>query len=342
MSRTGLIFILLLFSILQAGFCGAKIDTIYFQNGDRVTGEVKALENNQLRLSTDDAGTVKVEWNKVDSVKILNNMRIVLEEGVILYGKILPAGERGKCYIWIREGLPVLMDLIRIVLLSPIEDKFIKRLDGTISSGFSYVKASRIMQMNLNGAIEYEAKKNRIQLSYDGIYTSDPETGKTQRQNAGASFVRIFPRNWFLVSALHAESNSELELDLRASLSLGGGNSIVNTNFTRLSTALGIQATREYSHGDFQNNAEGVVMANYSVFIYDDPEVTFNLSGDLIPSLSDLGRVRTTIDSNLKWEIFNDLYLKWSFYYNFDSRPLSETAEKNDWAITLLGLEYKL
>jgi hypothetical protein len=70
--------------------------------------------------------------------------------------------------------------------------------------------------------------------------------------------------------------------------------------------------------------------------------VSFNLSGHLIPSLSTLGRVRADINSSLKWEIFSDFYLKWTFYYNFDSQPLSETAEKNDWAITLLGVEYKL
>jgi hypothetical protein len=34
--------------------------------------------------------------------------------------------------------------------------------------------------------------------------------------------------------------------------------------------------------------------------------------------------------------------LKWTFYYSYDSRPLSTTASKSDWAISLLGLEYKL
>ena len=319
----------------------SKIDTIYFQNGDRITAEVKSLENNQLRLSTDDASTIRVEWNKVDSVKILNNMRIVLDEGEILYGKILPAGEVGKCYIWTREGNPVLKELIRIVSLSLLEDKFVNRINGTLSSGFSYVKASQVMQMNFNGSIEYEAEKNRFQLSYDGIYTKEPITGSTQHQDGGVTFMRIFPKNWFLVSSLTGESNSEQQLDLRTSLSMGGGKSIINTNFTRLYAALGFQGTRENSSGEHQNNLEGLVVANYSVFIYDDPEVSFNLSAKLIPSLSTLGRVRSDLDSNLKWEIFNDLYLKWTFYYKFDSQPLG-SGEKSDWAVTLIGGEYKL
>jgi hypothetical protein len=336
--------ILGLMGLLHSGFTLAapKIDTIYFQRGDRITGEVKSLENNQLRLSTDDAKTITVEWNKVDSVKILNNMRIVLENGEIMYGKILTAGEQGKGYIWSSDGDPVLIDLIRIVLLTLIEDKFMNRLSGTLSSGFSYVKASKVMQTNFSGSVQYLAEKNQVQLSYDGIFTRDPESGYNQRQDGGASFFRFLPNKWFLVSSISLESNTELQLDLRTSLSLGGGNSIVNSNFSRMYIALGLQGTRENAAGANQNNMEGVIATSYSVFIYEDPEVSFNLSARLIPSLSNMGRIRADIDTNLKWEIFSDFYLKWTFYYNFDSRPLSETAEKNDWAVTLLGVEYKL
>jgi len=321
---------------------GSKIDTIYFQQGDRITGEVKSLANNQLKLSTDDAKTISVEWNKVDSVKILNNMRIVLENGEILNGKILSARAEGQCYVWSSEEEPRRVSLVLIVSLSPLADQFMKRINGTLSSGFSYVKANKVMQTNFSGSVSYQAEKNRIELSYFGIFTNDPVTGTTQRQDGGATLFRLFPRNWFLVSSASLENNSELQLDLRTSLSLGGGNSIVNSNVSRLFIAMGIQGTRENSSEDNQNNLEGLVVTNYSVFVYDNPEVSFNIAGRLIPSLSNLGRVRADIDTNLKWEIFSDFYLKWTFYYNFDSQPLSETAEKNDWAVTLLGVEYKL
>lgn len=320
----------------------SKIDTIYFQNGDRMTAEVKSLESNKLRLSTDDAGTINVEWNKVDSVKILNNMRIMLDNGQILYGKLLTAGEAGKCYIWSSAQVPILMELIRIVSLTPMEDRLVERFSGTLSSGFSYVKATRIMQMNFDASVKYTAQKNFLELSYHGLFSQDPSSGNTQNQNGGATFLRVFPKNWFYMSELNMESNSEMDLDLRTSLTLGAGKAFLKTNFTNLYTALGFQGNRETSLGEAQFNLEGVIRVVYSVFIFDDPEVSFNLTGDLIPSLSNLGRVRSNIDSSLKWEIFSDFFLKWTFYYNYDSRPLSTTAEKADWAITLIGVEYKL
>ncbi len=336
---------LTLYSVVPLSLIANKVDTIYFQNGDRITAEVKSLENNQLRLSTDDASTLKVEWNKVDSVKILTYMRIVLEEGDILYGKIMTAGVKGSCYIWHRDGDPLEVELIRIVSLTPVEDRFANRLNGSISSGFSYVKASEVMQINLNGSIEYLARKNLIILAYDGILTKDPQSGSNQRQNGGVTFRRVLPKNWFLLSQFTAESNSELQLDqldLRTSVGLGAGKSIVKSNFSHLYTALGFQGNRERSNEDHQVNFEGILAAGYSIFIYDDPEVSFDVTASAYPSLNDPGRVRTDVASSLKWEVFNDFYLKWTFYYSFDSRPLSGSTEKSDWALTLVGFEYKL
>jgi len=332
----------IMYFFASSALAGAKIDTIYFQNGDRITAEVKSLANNQLQLSTDDAKTINVQWDKVDSVHILNNMRILLKDGRIMYGKILPAGEKGHGTIWSTARDPVIIELIYIVGLSALEDTFFQRLKGTLSSGFSYVKASQVAQLNFSGSINYQSEKNRISLSYDGIFSRDPNSGYKQNQSGVVNFFRFLPNNWFLTSSLSAESNTELQLDLRTSLAGGGGNSFIISNSTHLYGALGVQGTRELSKGGNQYNLEGLVVVDYSVFIYDDPEVSFTLSSKLIPSLSDWGRLRFDIDSNLKWEIFNDFYLKWTFFYNFDSRPLTEGAAKNDWAVTLLGVEYKL
>lgn len=337
--------IIIFLFLLTGWYCiltAQKIDTIFFQNGDKLTGEVKSLELNKLRLSTHDAGTVMVEWNKIDSVKILNSMRIELEDGRIMYGVLLTAGIKGSCYIWRRSGDPYLAELIHIVFLSPIRDRFVNRLNGSISSGFSYVKASDIAQLTFNGSIKYLAEKNVMETFYDGIFTRESDASNSQRHHGGASFRRILPRNWFLMSQISAESNTELELDLRTNLTLGAGNSVIRTNFANLNVAGGLQVNRENTAEIDQYNLEGIVYATYSMFVYDDPEISFDLTTSLIPSINDPGRIRNNITSNLKWEIFNDFFLKWSFYFSYDNRPLSETAAKFDWAVSLLGVEYKL
>lgn len=331
-----------LFLLSAQNLWAQKIDTIYLQQGDRITGEVKSLDYNYLKLSTHDVGIISVKWNKIDSVKILSKMRIVLADGQIYYGILMPAGEDGKCNIWGTIGDPRLTPLAEIVSLSRMENKFFNRLTGSISSGFSYTKANDNMQVNLNASIKYTAEKNQLQLSYDGNLSQQDSLDANQRQSGGIVFRRILPKNWFLVSGLSFESNSEQNLDLRTGLAVGGGKSLISSNRASLIVTTGLQANRELSKGDSQNSLEALVSGDFSMFVYDSPKLTFNLTGQLSPSLSDLGRIRVDVDSNISWEIFHDFYLKWTFYYSFDSRPLSATAVKTDWAVTLLGIEYKL
>lgn len=320
----------------------SKIDTIYFQKGDRITGEVKSLASNYLKLSTNDVSIISIKWNKIDSVKILSKMRIVLTDGQIYYGILMPAGEEGSCYIWGNIGDPRLTRLAEIVGLSRLEDKFLNRLTGTLSSGFSYTKANDNMQVNLNASIKYTAQKNQLELSYDGILTQQDTLASSQRQNGGVTVRRILPNNWFLVSGLTFESNSEQNLDLRSSVAIGGGKNLVSTNRSSLRIGTGLQGNRELTQDGDQNSIEALLNSDFSMFIYDSPKLTFNLSGQLTPSISDFGRVRVDVDSNISWEVFHDFYLKWTFYYTFDSRPVSTTAAKSDWAVSLLGIEYKL
>ncbi|MDO8951627.1 MAG: hypothetical protein Q7U86_03320, partial [Draconibacterium sp.] len=51
---------------LIAGFketkaVSSKIDTVYFQHGDRLTGELVSLNKGILKLKTNDVGTVSIE-----------------------------------------------------------------------------------------------------------------------------------------------------------------------------------------------------------------------------------------------------------------------------------------
>lgn len=333
--------ILGLISLQSTLLAGSKTDTIYFQGGSRIRGEVKSLVNDLLTLSTDEAGTINIEWTEVDSVHFSHMMRIVLENGDMAFGLILPAGVEKECIIWRSEGDPMQVALNRIVAISPIEERFIERLSGSVSSGFSYTKASEVMQINLNGSLQYLSKKNLIKLSYDGLITQDPVSGTHQRQNGGFSFYRRLAKKWFLTAQLMAESNSELQLDLRTSFGIGPGRKIIHTNSTDLHVMAGILTNREKSSELAQNNLEGIAEISYSVYIYKQPEVILDLRSNFMPSMTNPGRIRSETDSSLKWEIFSDFYLRWTFYYSFDSEPLGD-GEKNDWAVTLLGFEYKL
>ena len=337
----GRIFLALFFILLlNVASASSKVDTVYFQNGDRITGEVKLLSNNLLKLSTDDGGTIDIEWNKIDSIFVLNSLRIDMSDGSILYGKISPSGKVGECILREESGKTNEVKLWNIVELMPLKKKIFDRLSGTISSGLSYIKASDVTQLDFDGNVEYKGEKVILQMNYNVILTRE-SSGTTQRQNGGASLYRVLPKNWSILGKVLAESNSYFELDLRTTFGLGGNYFLIRNNKQRLSSGSGLLLNKEFSAELTQDNVEGIIYMNYLLYLYDYPKISLNIYCDFIPGLNHFGRIRSEINSSINWEIFKDLYLKYSFYNSFDNQPLSGVDVHGDWGITL-GLEYKL
>ena len=71
-----------------------KTDYIVLVNGDRLTGEVKMLSKGQLKISTDDLGTLYMEWDKVVAISTLGTFDVATRDGQRYVGRfdVPPAG----------------------------------------------------------------------------------------------------------------------------------------------------------------------------------------------------------------------------------------------------------
>ena len=317
----------------------SKIDTVYFQHGDRLTGELVSLDKGILKLKTNDVGTVSIEWQNVDSLCILNPLRILKHNGGILYGRLYPSGKDKVSIVIDVEGRKSEIELVSIVELIQLKEKLLSRLSGTLSAGFNYSKATEVSQLDFSGNIDYKGEKTIFSANYDIVLTDDGSK-TTQRQSGGASSDRLLPKNWSAQGKLLAETNSEFQLDLRSSAIAAVSYNFIRSNSQLLQAGGGFSFNRELSGDLAQNNIEGIIGLKYSLFMIDSPEVTYNFEGYLIPGLSRFGRVRTEINTDLKWELFKDFYLKGSLFYSFDNQPLSGVDVHTDWG-TSVGLEFK-
>jgi hypothetical protein len=317
----------------------SKIDTVYFQHGDRLTGELVSLDKGILKLKTNDVGTVSIEWQNVDSLCILNPLRILKHNGGILYGRLYPSGKNKVAIVIDVEDRKSEIELVAIVELIQLKEKILSRLSGTLSAGFNYTKATEVSQLDFSGNIDYKGEKTIFSANYDIVLTDDGSK-TTQRQSGGASSDRLLPNNWSAQGKLLAETNSEFQLDLRTSLNSSVSYKFIRSNSQLLQAGGGFSFNREFSGDLAQNNIEGLIGLKYSLFIIDSPEITYNFDGYLFPGLTRFGRVRTEINTNLKWELFKDFFLKGSLFYSFDNQPLSGVDVHTDWG-TSVGLEFK-
>ena len=77
-----------LFLLLGAGTAEAQKDSVWIRNGDRITGEVKSLSRGLLKYSTDDLGTIYIEWDKVDRISTSTVVEVRLITGHKFYGRL--------------------------------------------------------------------------------------------------------------------------------------------------------------------------------------------------------------------------------------------------------------
>lgn len=72
------------------------------------------------------------------------------------------------------------------------------------------------------------------------------------------------------------------------------------------------------------------------MFIYGAHDVSFTTGFQLIPSITDSGRVRIVLNSQFSYELIHNLTLGFQLYEQYDSRPPQEGAVTNELQVSAL------
>jgi hypothetical protein len=139
------------------------------------------------------------------------------------------------------------------------------------------------------------------------------------------------------------DRNDELGIDMRTSIGGGGGRILRQTDHSAILVEAGLKGTREDLAGSTidEETIEAYGLVKWDWFRFDTPELDLSTSLEVIPNLSDTGRVRSELDIELQWEMIEDLFWQLSYYNSYDSKPATVGAEKNDYGIiTSLGYKF--
>jgi hypothetical protein len=311
-----------------------KTDVITLYNGDRITGEIKALSGGRLSLSTDAMGTLTIEWKEIASVESNYNYELRLADGSRLFGSVKPGSVPGSVTLQDIFGEHS-YDWEEVIELRAIEDTALDRLEVYVSANYSFTKASGVSQTELRANISYEDEDALNSLN-SRFTVSDTDSEATT-----SSRVALSRRVWTDRQALYRqifggyESNDELGLDYRMTLGGGLGRYIIESNSQILNGGFGVQALEEKSvGGDTQASLEGVLTIGYNRWRFDSPELDLKLDSTLYPSLTERGRIRADANATLRWEVVNDLYWDFSAWGAYDNSAVEASAGEFDWGVT--------
>jgi hypothetical protein len=336
--RTLGIVVLLIAALLPAGVLArAKTDLVFIGKADRITGEITQMSRGILTLSTDNIGTVNIEWEDVDSLNSVYHFRVEDRYGRKLYGAIFMT--KVLTLQVIHAGKVQAVAAADVVSITPLEATFWQRLDGSIGIGFSFTQANSLAQLTSNFNVRYRTPLRLIVFDSSTIYTTQEDEDTQQRNDISLTYNRLFSGRFFALASAGAQTNEELGLDLRLSFAPGLGLNVVKTNHNDMVATTGLSVNREWSgFSDGGANLEAFASLAHSVFRYDYPKSDITLEATLFPSLSTWGRLRSEIDISVSRELIRDLTFVLSFYDSYDNQPLDPAADHNDYGlVTSLG-----
>ena len=227
-----------------------------------------------------------------------------------------------------------------IVGLNPIREKFWRKLDGSLSMGFSFIKGTDNLQFNSSGDVSYRTKRSVHTLSYNTNISENPSI-KSKKQDVGYRYQLYYKKRVFNALDLRWEQNTELGIDSRLISTISVGYNPIENSFNVFSAEIGGSANNETTtEGSSSYNAEGLVRLKYDLFIFANPKIFINIITEVFPSFTIKDRIRSNLDSKITWEVFNDFTLSMSYWFNSDSKPANADALNFDWGTTT-SLGYK-
>lgn len=322
-----------------------KTDVILLVNGDRLTGEIKGLEHNRLRVSTYHMGTVYIEWDKI--AKLQSDQYLLLErsDGVRYYGQLKPSDEDGRLQVDAggKRSKPEEVAMASVVGAQPIVGGgLIDRLDGYVSGGLDLSKASSRRSLDFAAGLSSRSRLREWSLDGSANVTDDSAGATSDRYLLQGAWRQFRRQQDFYVGFGSLERNSELDLNLRTLGGAGLGRFFLRSSSAEWQGGIGLAYSNEnYTGGETFNSLEAVLTTGFSIFRYDFPETDVGGTLTLLPSLTKSGRYRAQADLRAKYEFVDDLYFEFKFYGSYDSEPPTENTQKGDYGVvTSLGYSF--
>ncbi len=313
----------------------AKTDIVKLVNGNEITGELKSLDFGVLTYSTDSMGTVKIDWEDVVAITSKQSLQVEITDGSRYFGQFVPNGADRKLTV-LSGSDKVGLATEAVVRITPIEreDRFLERLEGSMSLGFQAQKSSEVNTSYVATDVSYRTQRYLVGVRLNSTVTDQPSEETTASQSFYINYQRLRANRWFADWFTGWERNDEQGIAARVSGGAAWGRYVVQTNRNEFSLAAGAQLARERYYGE--DPSDTVVEGRFEIrYLHRNiaPDTSFNITSTYYPLLDDFSDYRAESDLTFRREFIEDVFLDLGFNYSYQSNPPSGGAN-SDYSVT--------
>ncbi|RSL15411.1 uncharacterized protein DUF481 [Edaphobacter aggregans] len=321
-----------------------KTDVVYMKNGDKITCEIRSLEQGQLTIKQEYANsTVALDWEKVDRIETQQPFVVADTRGNAFNGIL--SEKTDQSFLTIVGSTTGKISHDEVVSIQQTGETFVRRLKGSIDLGLDFAQSNSQKNLTLQSDLTYQATRQFFAVTSSSQFTSQQETNNTSETTVKSEyFHQLRKSNWYGGGIANFLSSSEQQISLRSTF--GGALAIrpVYTNKTNLSLIGALAYTSEKDASNATSTAstqalDSAVAVQFSTFRFDS--TNFATTVWIYPSLTSPGRVRMTINQDVYYKFYKDFYVRASFYSNYDNRPVVGAPSNNLGASSTVGWSFR-
>ncbi len=327
--------------------CGLAADVLRMENGDRLTGEVERVAGQRVFLKTAYAGTIQIDWLKLEGFSSDRRFEVEVEPGRKYRGKLVLA--EGKLEVaTAKETVAFQRD--RVVGLVPKAEKgkgnLWRQVEGTLDLGYNLTRGnSRLDQSSLLAQGLYDQGHYKISGDASSIFGRQDDSDPTSRQTAGARFDWFVNPRVFRFALGSFEHDDRQRLNFRTVLGGGLGRTLVKSKKTELALLGGLTFTGERFRGDtgtpeavVRRSGEGLVGVEWKTVLMDRIHLSSKLTAH--PNLGSSEDYRLAYDGSLRFPLTKKLSWSLRFYDRFVSRPPVPVRRNDSGLISAFGIGF--
>lgn len=321
---------------------GAEPDSLIFNNGNFVVGEVKGMDKGVLKMETPFSDSdFAIEWEGVKGLYCKTYFLITLTDGRRFNGTI-QTSTQGNIKIIEDNGTVTEAPHKHVVYMDVVDKGFWSQLYASIDIGLDLTKANNFRQVSMRSTLGYRAEKWNLDGTFNTLNSSQEKTDDISRTDGGVGFTYFLPKDWYLVTSVDFLSNTEQKLDLRSTAKAGLGIFVIRTNAKYWGFSGGVNYNNENfsSDDDDRNSMEGFLGTELN--LYDIGDLSLLTKIIAYPSFTESGRWRTDFNFDTKYEMpfDDDFYIKIGLTFNYDNQPVSGASETDYVFHTGFGWEW--
>ena len=311
-----------------ASVCLAAKDYVIMKNGDRITGEVEKIWNEEVFIEPKYGDTYAIEIEHVAYIHTEEEFEVEFVRGrrtETVVGR-LGIADDGKAVVIVDDGART-YPLSEVDNMLEVEDFFEWEVRSDISvnvaSGNTETNSGRFYAM---GGIKLGEHRHRLEFTRDGS-SADGETTKDQT-DVYYEDLWTFRDDWFVRGSISWTRDPIRELDSRSQFYLGPGYHFWDDSKRTLNLSLGPNLLVEKIGGEEEESVSIQAVFRYEQRFLDDDLVLFQQT-DYQRVVDGRDNKILNTSTGLRWDLPRDVYVNLQVDFDYEDNP-ADGREKED------------